>query len=53
MTDAKTPDAPEPETIIELIETVNVAYVILAFVIGAAIVAGAVLYLGREKAETE
>lgn len=45
MTDGKTPDP--SETIIELVEAVNWAYVFLAFVAGAVIVAGIVYYMGR------
>jgi hypothetical protein len=48
MTD--TPDTSEiEEPIIELIETIPVGYIILAFVIGAALVAAAVIYLGRKE----
>lgn len=50
MTDTpKVPDA--PETIIELVETFNIAWLIVAALIGAAIVAGLVAYIGREQGE--
>lgn len=42
------PKVEAPEAIIELVETTNTAYVLLAFIAGAMIVAGIVYYLGAK-----
>ena len=48
-----TTKTPDPDPIIELVETVNVAYVVLAFIAGALIVAGIVYYIGTQHVETQ
>lgn len=48
MTTPKTPETPDPETIIELVDHINPLYLIVAFLAGAAIVAGIVYVMGRD-----
>lgn len=53
MTDTPKTPSSEPEQIIELVDVVtnNPWLIVAAFIIGAAIVAGVVFYLGRDKDE--
>lgn len=47
------PKAPQPETIIELVDHLPMGYVLLAFAAGAVLAIALVLYVGMKKNELD